>query len=174
MADRTPTGGKSQNTGARGTFFGEIEVSACSFFTFFFWPPSSSPELCNLFTVCALADWTPRGSKSQIRGFKAILAQDGPLHLEKFWAENRKTKTATWRPKAEKQTPFSSVLIPSLVRLGSQSWDPLGSNRFTPSVGFWLGGSARTPPPPPPMAASQARWTESQIREPFSHVQTPT
>ena len=35
-------------------------------------------------------------------------------HLEKFRAEHRKMKTARWRPKRDKQTPFSSVLIPGL------------------------------------------------------------
>ena len=34
--------------------------------------------------------------------------------LEKFQAENRKMKTARCRPKRDKQTPFSSVLIPGL------------------------------------------------------------
>ena len=34
--------------------------------------------------------------------------------MKKFRAKNRKTQTASLRPKREKQTPFSSVLIPSL------------------------------------------------------------
>ena len=33
--------------------------------------------------------------------------------------------------------------------LGSPSWDPLGPNRFTPSVRFWPGGEVRCLTPPP-------------------------
>ena len=46
--------------------------------------------------------------------------------MEKFRAENRKTKTARWRPKGDKQTPFSSVLIPSLDRDRDRDKDRVG------------------------------------------------
>ena len=47
----------------------------------------------NLLTFYVVADRTPGGGTSEIRGFQAILAEDGAWDLEKFraWAENRKT-----------------------------------------------------------------------------------
>ena len=47
----------------------------------------------------------------QIRPKQVISAKIDQNHIVR--AENRKIKTAKLRPKREKQTPFSSVLIPS-------------------------------------------------------------
>ena len=105
LADRTPRGGKSQNRGFLGPFglgqplgtqrncgpkpekrnFPELGAHLGENPVR---PKSFSPQLCNFFTFCVFADRTPMGGE--------------------------KTQTALLRPKRDKQTPFSSVLIPSL------------------------------------------------------------
>ena len=53
----------------------------------------------------------PRGGKSRNIGFLGHFGLGRPL------AQTKKTQTASLRPKREKQIPFRSVLIPSLVRV---------------------------------------------------------
>ena len=41
-----------------------------------------------------------------------------------------------------RQVHAASITTVTPCRLGSPSWDPLGPNRVTPLVRFWLGGGA--------------------------------
>ena len=66
----------------------------------------------NFLIVYVLTDLTPRGGKSRNTGVLGLFGLGRPLET----TENRKTQTAIWRPKREKQPP-SSVPIPVLIRV---------------------------------------------------------
>ena len=68
----------------------------------------------NFFTFYVLAGRKPAGGETQnAGGFRPFWPRTALG--EKFRAENRTTQTASLRPKRDKQTPFSSVLIPALI-----------------------------------------------------------
>ena len=133
LADQTPRGGKSRNTGMLGHFGprrplalrqvpgrGRKRKNAISRCQGHFWggnpdAPKVSPQKCATFLHFTFRPTgPPRVSNCKIRGFWAILAYGSPWYIEKFRVEDRKAQTATLRPKRDNRTPFSSVLIPSL------------------------------------------------------------
>ena len=107
FANRTPRGGKSQNTGFLGPFglgqpLGRAENGKTQFAgargTFgkkSVRPKSFSPKLRNFFTFCALAGRNPTGGKSQITAVLGTFGLGQPLALREI--QGRKQKNAISR-----------------------------------------------------------------------------
>ena len=134
LPDQTPTGGKSQNTGILGHFGLRRPLAA--------WrnpgagpktekcnspvlgallggesgrPKSFSPKVRNLLHFTFWPTGPPRAGNRELReGFLRPFWPRRALGTERNSGRNRKTQTATLRPEREKQTPSSSVPIPSL------------------------------------------------------------
>ena len=109
LPDRTPTGGKLQNTGILGHFglgrplalieipgLGRKRKNAISRCWMHVWgggsgrPKSLSPKVRNFFTFYVSADRTPRGGKSQNTGGLGHFGLGQPLELRKILGRRQK------------------------------------------------------------------------------------